>query len=63
MSLTIDNENVQHPSRPSTDLSDTQFSTLKSVGINYPERPERYNNTEMKYGETFYSCQSRHENI
>jgi hypothetical protein len=37
-------------------LSGTQFSTLNSAGINDPEGPEKYNNTEMKYGVTFYSC-------
>jgi hypothetical protein len=55
-----DNEQVQHPSRPSssTGLSGTQFSTLNSAGINDPEGPEKYNNTEVKYGATFYSCQA-----
>jgi hypothetical protein len=47
-----DNEYVQHPSRP---LAPT-FSTLNSAGINDPEGPEKYNNTEVKYGATFYSC-------
>jgi hypothetical protein len=34
---------------PSTGLSGTQFSTIKSVGINDPdpEGPEKYNNTEV----------------
>jgi hypothetical protein len=41
---------------PSTGLSGTQFLTLNSDGINDPERPEKYNNTEVKYGATFYSC-------
>jgi hypothetical protein len=27
-------------------LSGTQFSTLNSAGINDPEGPEKYNNTE-----------------
>jgi hypothetical protein len=31
-------------------LSGTQFSTLNSVGTNDPEGPEKYNNTEVKYG-------------
>jgi hypothetical protein len=31
-------------------LSGTQFSTLKCAGINDPEGPEKYNNTEVKYG-------------
>jgi hypothetical protein len=31
-------------------LSGTQFSTLSSAGINDPEGPEKYNNTEVKYG-------------
>jgi hypothetical protein len=53
-----DNENVQHPSRPLAPAwavlkSGTQFSTLNSAGINDPERPEKYNNTEVKYGATF----------
>jgi hypothetical protein len=30
------------------DLSGTQFSTLYSAGINNPEGPEKYNNTEVK---------------
>jgi hypothetical protein len=34
-------------------LSRTQFSTLNSDGINDPERPEKYNNTEVMYGATF----------
>jgi hypothetical protein len=37
---------------PSTGLSGTQFSTL-SADINDPEGPEKYNNTEVKYGATF----------
>jgi hypothetical protein len=41
---------------PSTGLGVTHFSTLNSAGINNPEGPEQYNNTEMKYGATFYSC-------
>jgi hypothetical protein len=41
---------------PSTGLSGTQFSTPNSAGINDPEGPEKYNNTEMKNGATFYSC-------
>jgi hypothetical protein len=40
----------------STDLSGTQFSTFNSIGINDPEGPEKYNNTEVKYEATFYSC-------
>jgi hypothetical protein len=39
-------------------LSGTQFSTLNSSGINDPEGPEQYNNTEVKYEATFYSCQT-----
>jgi hypothetical protein len=38
---------------PSTGLSGTKLSTLKSAGLNYPERPEKYNNTEVKYGALF----------
>jgi hypothetical protein len=34
-------------------LSSTQFSTLNSAGINDPEGPEKYNNTEVKYGASF----------
>jgi hypothetical protein len=34
-------------------LSGTQFSTLKSAGINDPEEPEKYNNIEVKYGGIF----------
>jgi hypothetical protein len=34
-------------------LSGTQFSTLKSAGINDPEGSENYNNTEVKYGANF----------
>jgi hypothetical protein len=29
---------------------------LYSAGINDSEGPEKYNNTEVKYGATFYSC-------
>jgi hypothetical protein len=43
---------------PGIGLSGTQFATLNSAGINDPEGPEKCNNTEVKYGETFYSCQS-----
>jgi hypothetical protein len=43
-----DNEKYNFPNAPSTGLSGTQFSTLKSVGINDPEEPEKYNNTEVK---------------
>jgi hypothetical protein len=52
-----DNKLVQHPSRPLA-LARTvpQFSTLYSAGINDPERGEKYNNTEVKNGATFYSC-------
>jgi hypothetical protein len=32
-------------------LSGTQFSTLKSALINDPERPEKYIDTEGKYGQ------------
>jgi hypothetical protein len=51
-----DNEKVQHPSpppTPSTGLSGTQFSTLNSSSIKDPEGPEKYNNTEVKYGTIF----------
>jgi hypothetical protein len=37
----------------STGLSDTQFSTLNSAGINDLEGPEKYNNTAVKYEATF----------
>jgi hypothetical protein len=30
-------------------LSGTQFSTLNSAGINDPEGPEKYNNTEVHH--------------
>jgi hypothetical protein len=33
---------------PSTGLSVSQFSALNSAGINDPEGPEKYNNTEVK---------------
>jgi hypothetical protein len=36
------------PHAPSTGLSGTQFSTLKSARINDPEEPEKYNNTESR---------------
>jgi hypothetical protein len=36
-------------------LSGIQFSTLKSAGTNDPEGPEKYNNTEVKYGAAFCS--------
>jgi hypothetical protein len=38
------------PHAPSTVLSGTQFSTLNGACINDPEGPEKYNNTEVKYG-------------
>jgi hypothetical protein len=41
------------PHAPSTGLSGTQLSTLNIVGINYPEGPEKYINTDVKYGPTF----------
>jgi hypothetical protein len=41
---------------PSTSLSGTQFSTLNNAGINDPEGPEKYNNTQVKFGAIFYSC-------
>jgi hypothetical protein len=41
---------------PSTGLSGTQFLTLNSAGINDPEGPGKYNNTEVKYEATFYDC-------
>jgi hypothetical protein len=44
------------PHAPGTGLSGTQFSTLNSARINDPEGPEKYNNTEVKFGATFYSC-------
>jgi hypothetical protein len=37
---------------PGTGLSATQFLTLKSAGLNYPEVPEKYNKTEVKNGAT-----------
>jgi hypothetical protein len=43
--------NILHA--PCTGLSGTYFSTLNSVGINDPEGPEKYNNTEVKYGQPF----------
>jgi hypothetical protein len=39
-------------------LSGPQFSTFNSAGINDSEGSEKYNNTELKYGATFYSCHS-----
>jgi hypothetical protein len=44
------------PHGPYQDLSGTQFSTLNSSGINDPEEQEKYNNSEVKYGATFYTC-------
>jgi hypothetical protein len=44
------------PHAPSTGLSGTQFKTLNSAGINVPEGQEKYNNIEVKYGATFYTC-------
>jgi hypothetical protein len=38
---------------PSTGLSGSQFLTPNSDGINDPEGPEKYNNTEVKYGAIF----------
>jgi hypothetical protein len=37
-----------------TGLSNTQFSTLKSTGLNDPEGSEKYNSIEVKFGATFY---------
>jgi hypothetical protein len=39
---------------PSTGLSGTKFSTLKSAVVNDPEGPEKYNNNEVKYGGNFF---------
>jgi hypothetical protein len=51
--------NIPHAPPPGTGLSGTQFSTLNSAGINDPEGPEKYINTEVKYGATFTSV-TRH---
>jgi hypothetical protein len=52
-----DNEcNATSLTPPITGFSGTQFSTLNSAGINDPEGPVKYINTEVKYGATFYSC-------
>jgi hypothetical protein len=40
-------------------LSGTQFSTLNSAGTNGPEGPEKYDNTEVKYGKLFTAA-TRH---
>jgi hypothetical protein len=37
-------------------MRDNEKMQLKSVGINDPEEPEKYNNTEVNYEVTFYSC-------
>jgi hypothetical protein len=29
---------------------------VKGADVNDPEGPEKYKNTEVKYGATFYSC-------
>jgi hypothetical protein len=51
-----DNEiNATFPMLPSTGLCGTQFTTLKNARINNPEKPEKYNYNEMKYG-VFYGC-------
>jgi hypothetical protein len=42
------------PHAPFTGLSGT--AVLYSAGINNLEGPEKYNNTEVKFGATFYSC-------
>jgi hypothetical protein len=44
------------PHAPSTGLSNTQFSTLKSAGLIDPVGPDKYNNTEVKYKAFFYVC-------
>jgi hypothetical protein len=49
--------NISHA--PSTGLNGTQFSTLDSAGINDPKRPEKYNNTELKY-EQLFTAATRH---
>jgi hypothetical protein len=52
-----------------TGWSGTQlFSTRNSAGINDPEGPEEYNNTEVKYGLSFsfklsFSAKNRVTNI
>jgi hypothetical protein len=52
-----DNEKLQHSPRI-LGLSGTQFPTLKSVGFNDPEGPEKYNNNDVKNGAIFYTCQT-----
>jgi hypothetical protein len=42
-----------NPHAPGTGFSGTQFSTLNNAGINDPEGPENYNNTEA-FMVTFY---------
>jgi hypothetical protein len=44
------NEKAQHLTHPVVLI----FSTLSSAGINDHEGPEKCNNTEVKYGATFY---------
>jgi hypothetical protein len=41
-------------------LSGTQFSTLNSVGINDPEGPEKYDNTEVQYGAELFTAATQH---
>jgi hypothetical protein len=38
---------MKKSNNPSTGLSGTQFSTLKSAGIDDHGGPEKYNNTEV----------------
>jgi hypothetical protein len=40
------------PYSQNTGLSGTQYATLKSAGLNYPEGLDKYNNTEVKYKAT-----------
>jgi hypothetical protein len=49
-----DNEIVQQPSSILALAWAVQFSTLNSEGINDPEGPEKYNNTEVKYKGNFF---------
>lgn len=49
-----DNKKSATSLTPPSTLSGTQFSTLESAGINDPKGPEKYNNTAVKCGATFY---------
>jgi hypothetical protein len=58
---------VQHPSRPIAPAgavlksqSGTQFSIRNSAGINDPEEPDKYDNTEVKSTGQLFTAATQH---